>query len=375
MHIRLTVGGATFALLLGGILAGPAAIAGPAALEAQVTGPGPDGRWPLQPRSPGNRHLAPFMEGWYANEDGTFSISFGFLNANSDTIWIPLGPDNFIEPAQFDGMQPTLFVPGHQRGLFTVELPAAMEDTDVVWTLRKPNGDVSSVPGRVGSNAYQLDWMPRPHGSMHPLVSFDSQTGEGRGPPGLIAEGTETVSVGSPVTLSVTARDPSQRDMDDYRFRNPTAVNVTWSMLQGSGRVEFTRHESNPLPEPSAGRGAAAAAPDSAATAAAAPDSAATAAAAPDSAAIAAAIAAGGPGAAAAAAAAGFGGGRRGGGSRGPQNIRLSDGYGTASVYATFSEPGEYLMRARVDNFNSSDSSSGDQCCWTNAYIRVTVTP
>ena len=356
MQIRVTVGGAAFALLLGGVLAGPIGLAGPTALEAQVTGPGPDGRWPLQPRSPGNRHLAPFMEGWYANEDGTFSISFGFLNANSDTIWIPLGPDNFIEPAQFDGMQPTIFVPGHQRGLFTVELPAAMKDMDVVWTLRKPNGDVSSVPGRVSSNAYQLDWVARPHGSMHPLVSFDSQTGEGRGPPGLMAERTETVSVGSPVTLSVNARDPSQRDMDDYRFRDPTAVNVTWSMLQGSGRVEFTRHESNPPPEPSAGRGGGGAAAD------------------PDSAAIASAIAAGGPGAAAAAG--GFGGGRgRGRRSQGPQNIRLSDGYGTGSVYATFSEPGEYLMRARVDNFNSSDSSNGDQCCWTNAYIRVTVTP
>jgi hypothetical protein len=44
-------------------------------------------------------------------------------------------------------------------------------------------------------------------------------------------------------------------------------------------------------------------------------------------------------------------------------------------VIATFTVPGEYLMRARVDNFNSADSSGGDQCCWTNAYIRVTVTP
>ena len=358
MHqYRMTVGGVTFALFLGGVLAGLAVTGGPTALEAQVTGPGPDGRWPLQPRSPGNRHLAPFMEGWYANEDGTFSISFGYLNANSDTMWIPLGPDNFIEPAQFDGMQPTIFVPGHQRGLFAVDLPAAMEDTDVVWTLRKPNGDVSSVPGRVGSNAYQLDWFPRPHGSMHPLVSFDSQTGEGRGPPGLMAERTVTASVGSPVTISVDARDPSQRDTDDYRFRDPTAVNVTWSMLQGPGPVEFTRHESNPLPEPEAdgGRGGGGGA------------------AAPDSAAIAAAIAAGGPGAAAAAAAAGFGG--RGRGSRGPQNITLTEGYGTGSVYATFSAPGEYLMRARVDNFNSADSSGGDQCCWTNAFVRVTVTP
>jgi len=352
MHqFRMTVGGVTVALLLCGVLGGPGVLAGPAVLEAQVSGPGPDGRWPLQPSSPGNRHLAPFMEGWYANEDGTFSISFGYLNANSDTMIVPLGPDNFIEPAQFDGLQPTVFVPGHQRGLFAVTLPADMEETDVWWTIRKPNGDVSRVPGRIGAVAYQLDWFARPHGSMHPLVSFDGQNGDGRGPPGLMADRVEPASVGSPVALSVNARDPSERDQDDFRFRNATPVNVTWSQLQGPGRVEFTRHESNPLPEPSAGRGGrgggggGGAAPDSAA------------------------IAAGGAGAAAAA--------RSGGRGRAspPQNIRLTEGYGTGSVYATFSAPGEYLMRARVDNFNSADSSGGDQCCWTNAFIRVTVTP
>jgi len=352
MHqFRMTVGGVGVALFLCGVLGGPVVLAGPAVLEAQVTGPGPDGRWPLQPRSPGNRHLAPFMEGWYANEDGTFSISFGYLNANSDTMIVPLGPDNFIEPAQFDGLQPTVFVPGHQRGLFAVTLPADLEETDVWWTIRKPNGDVSRVPGRIGAVAYQLDWFARPHGSMHPLVSFDGQNGDGRGPPGLMADRVEPASVGSPVALSVNARDPSERDQDDFRFRNATPVNVTWSQLQGPGRVEFTRHESNPLPEPSAGRGGrgggggGGAAPDSAA------------------------IAAGGAGAAAAA--------RSGGRGRAspPQNIRLTEGYGTGYVYATFSAPGEYLMRARVDNFNSADSSGGDQCCWTNAFIRVTVTP
>ena len=132
------------------------------------------------------------MEGWYANEDGTFSISFGYLNANSDTMIVPLGPDNFIEPAQFDGLQPTVFVPGHQRGLFAVTLPADMEETDVWWTIRKPNGDVSRVPGRIGAVAYQLDWFARPHGSMHPLVSFDGQNGDGRGPPGLMADRVES---------------------------------------------------------------------------------------------------------------------------------------------------------------------------------------
>ena len=326
METRMTVGGLSFALLLWGALAGPAAAAGPAELAAQVTGPGPDGRWPLQPRSPGNRHLAPFMEGWYANEDGTFSISFGYLNANRDTIRIPLGPDNFIEPAQFDGMQPTTFFPGHQRGLFTVDLPEAMKDTDVWWTLRKENGEVTRVPGRVSSNAYQLDWYARPHGSLHPRVSFDSDAEEGRGPPGIVAERTLNVSVGSPLTLSINARDISERDPDDFRNSEGIPLRVVWFKLQGPGRVEYTRHESNPLPEVEEDDAAGGDDDDDEDV--------------PE-----------------------------------PEIITLPEGRGVARVIATFSEPGQYLMLARVDNWSATDSSSGSQCCWTNGYVRVSVTP
>ena len=323
MQIRMTVGGVAFALLLCG------AVAGPTALEAQVTGPGPDGRWPLQPNSPGNRTLAPFMEGWYENEDGTYSISFGYLNANEDTLVIPLGEGNFLDPAEFDGMQPTIFCPGHHRGIFTATLSAEMKDQDVWWTLRKANGEVTRVPGRIGAVAYQLDWMPRPHGSLPPSVSFDSQSGVGRGPPGIMAERTQTVAVGSPLTLSVNATDPSERDSEDFRFREAIPLRVVWSQLQGPGPVEFTRHESNPLPEVDEEE------PDSAAAAA--------------------------------------GGGDAAGPPPGPEVIPLSEGYGVARVIVTFPEPGEYLMLARVDNWSAPDSSSGNQCCWTNGYVRVTV--
>ncbi len=158
MRVGMTVGGVAFGLLLWG------AVACPGALEAQ----GPTGRWPLQPRGPGGRTLAPFMEGWYPNEDGTYSISFGYLNLNQETFEIPVGEDNFIEPAQFNGMQPTTFYPGHQRGIFAVTLPAVLKDQDVWWTIRKPNGEVTRVPGRTNSSAYELDWYPRPHGTVPP---------------------------------------------------------------------------------------------------------------------------------------------------------------------------------------------------------------
>lgn len=163
MRVCFSAAGAAVGLLFLG------ALAIPATLEAQ----GPNGRWPLQPKAPGERTLAPFMEGWYANDDGTYSISFGYLNLNEDILEIPVGENNFIEPAQFNGMQPTTFYPGHQRGVFAVTVPENLKDQDVWWTIRKANGEVAKVPGRTSANAYQLDWYPRPHGSVTPVVSFE----------------------------------------------------------------------------------------------------------------------------------------------------------------------------------------------------------
>ena len=39
----------------------------------------------------------------------------------------------------------------------------------------------------------------------------------------------------------------------------------------------------------------------------------------------------------------------------------------------TFAQPGTYLLRVRADNFGRVDTSAGNQCCWTNGYIRVSV--
>ncbi len=313
MHqFNKTVGGAALALLLYSVLAGPAA------LEAQ----GPDGRWPLQPTSPGNNTLAPFMEGWYDNGDGTYSISFGYLNTNLDTLYIPVGENNSLDQAQFDGLQTAIFFPGRHRGVWSLTLPAGMQDADVWWTITTPYGNTTRAPGRIGSVAYQLDWYPMGHGSVTPSVTFGGQSDVGRGPPGILAERVQTVAVGSPLTLSVNATDTSERDLEDARMTE-IPLRVVWSQLQGPGPVVYTRHESNPLPEEAAGG--------------------------------------------------------RGGGGRGrtpqPQTMRLPEGSGTASVIVTFPVAGEYLMLAQVDNFDANDSGSQDQCCWTNAYVRVNVTP
>ena len=48
-------------------------------------------------------------------------------------------------------------------------------------------------------------------------------------------------------------------------------------------------------------------------------------------------------------------------------------GGGKATTTATFSAPGEYWLRAQV-NDRSGDGGGGFQCCWTNTHVKVTVT-
>jgi hypothetical protein len=47
---------------------------------------------------------------------------------------------------------------------------------------------------------------------------------------------------------------------------------------------------------------------------------------------------------------------------------------GRATMTATFSEPGEYLLHV-LANDASADGEKGYQCCWSNAQVKVSVKP
>jgi hypothetical protein len=47
---------------------------------------------------------------------------------------------------------------------------------------------------------------------------------------------------------------------------------------------------------------------------------------------------------------------------------------GENSAKATFSQPGDYILRLQA-NDSTGEGGGGFQCCWTNAHVKVTVTP
>jgi hypothetical protein len=63
-----------------------------------------------------------------------YELVFGYLNRNPETVEIPVGPDNSVQPGGPDRGQPTTFLPGRQRIMFRI--PVAIDfNGKVVWTL------------------------------------------------------------------------------------------------------------------------------------------------------------------------------------------------------------------------------------------------
>jgi len=277
---------------------------------------------PLAPMPSTGLAVSPFMEGWYQNPDGSRTISFGYLNRNqNDIIYLPIGDRNLLEPAEFSGMQPTVFMPGRHRGVFTVTVPAGFTE-DLWWSILNEDGQVHKVPGRTSSTAYELDRNPRPTGTVPPRIGFSENGPWGVDPAGVMADQTLSARVGERVVLEVWVEEISERDPTDPRSEAAKSVRVVWFPHQApvNGKIEFAKHESTaeapPPPDDEEGRPAP---------------------------------------------------------RPGPNEVMIQSGKGVARVYATFTAPGEYIVRAQADNWRAADSSSGDQCCWSNSYLRVNV--
>jgi hypothetical protein len=67
---------------------------------------------------------------------------------------------------------------------------------------------------------------------------------------------------------------------------------------------------------------------------------------------------------------------------QGPGPVRFSEvsppvgkGDGKATTMATFGAPGEYLLRVRANDASGVVGAGHAQCCWTNGFVKVIVTP
>jgi hypothetical protein len=272
-------------------------------------------RRPLAPLPSEGLRVAPFFDGWYENPDGTLTLSFGYSNLNQDdVVEIPLGADNVIVPKEYDGRQPTSFPPitaGSASG--SGGSGPRRERERGVFTVIVPAGFTGDVV-----------WTLRNQGQIF-SVPGRAKTGayQLRWP----------MAMGSvPPLLRFTAdgragRGPTGIEADPVRTSVGKPVPLTVWVADDSVR--------EPEPITVATKGAAKAAINVVWRKHA------------------------GPGPVVFT----------------PPAQPIPELKGTATTSATFSQPGEYVIRVRADNFGRLDTSPGNQCCWTNGYVKVTVTP
>ena len=250
---------------------------------------------PLEPFRDSGQGVTGAFEGWYQNPDGSFTLLVGYFSRNQEeTLDIPVGPNNQIEPGGPDQGQPTHLLPRRQWGVFTIAVPKDFGDKKLTWTL-VAHGQTTSIP--LSLNPLWVI-VPLEHvmGNTPPVVRFEQGGAALQGPPRGISASLST-TLRDPVMLTTWVTDDLHVDPGP-RPRPGPLVRVFWSKFRGPGAVTFDNSK--------------------------------------------------------------------------PEVDDTADGKATTT--ARFTTPGEYTLRLQA-NDSSGEGGGGFQCCWTNAYVKVIVTP
>ena len=198
---------------------------------------------PIEPVKESGQSVTGAFEGWYQNADGSYTLLVGYFNRNSkQTLDIPVGPNNRIEPGGPDLGQPTHFQPRRQWGVFTIVVPKDFGKNRLTWAI-VANGQTTTIP-------MHLDplWIVAPFkdvalGNTPPVLRLDPKGQTYTGPPNGIAA-NYTASVSSPLTLTAWTSDDGIRAPEARRPARP--VSVAWSKFRGPGDVTFSNASQSP---------------------------------------------------------------------------------------------------------------------------------
>ena len=142
---------------------------------------------PMAPARERGASVTPAYEGWYKNDDGSFSLLVGYFNRNSkEPLTIPVGPNNKIEPGEPDQGQPTYFETGRQWGVFVIKVPKDFGNKSIRWTLTA-NGETQSVPMTLNPGYPITPFKELGMNNQPPTVWFSEGGAKVTGPPTTVA--------------------------------------------------------------------------------------------------------------------------------------------------------------------------------------------
>ena len=188
--------------------------------------------------------VSPTYDGWERNDDGTYSLYFGYFNRNSDEeMDVPIGPNNSFETT-VDRGQPTHFYPDKKWWVFKVIVPADWpKEQRVVWTLTT-HGKTNQAKGWL-----QAEWevdkdLIAKNAARDPSLmtngTNETDLDHENRPPAMTGSPAQAINVADTLTLTATATDDGHpAPIPDPTGRLQQGVRLRWIVYRGAGKVRF----------------------------------------------------------------------------------------------------------------------------------------
>ena len=198
---------------------------------AQPTQVGP---LPLEPVRKSGASVTPAFEGWYENPDGSYSLLIGYFNRNTEeTLDIPVGPLNRIEPGELDQGQPTHFQTGRRWGVFVIKVPKDFGNKKLIWTI-EANGERQSIPFSLHPGYVVTPFKEAGMSNSPPKLTFAENGPKLTGPAvGMAAELTGKVGEAIPIAVSI------EDDKGIAQTKATSVGTVSFHKYRGPGGVKF----------------------------------------------------------------------------------------------------------------------------------------
>ena len=204
------------------------------------------GQLPLEPPKERGNSVTGAFEGWYKNADGTSTLLMGAYNRNSkQTLEIPVGPNNRIDPGGPDQGQPTYFEPRRTWGLFTIVVPRDFGTKKFTWTI-VANGESTVIPLSLNPQWEISPFKDPAMGNTPPTIKFSPAGPVLTGPPRGIAA-SYAGSAGQPVDFEFWVADAGNTVVAPAGAagagggRGGPGVAISLHKFRGPGDIKFTR--------------------------------------------------------------------------------------------------------------------------------------
>ena len=175
--------------------------------------------------------ISPIFDGWEELPDHTRLFYFGYINRANTEVTIPVGPANGFGTAPADRGQPTSFLPGRHRHVFTIQ--STNPKAKLTWT-------VTTTAGVQTANAsFDL---------LYILEERENENPNARPP--VIAAAPVVAKVGEAVRLApqVTAATGGHAAAVEGTVADADGLTIYWSKYRGPGAVTFSEVPGAPKP-------------------------------------------------------------------------------------------------------------------------------